>query len=235
MTWTAKRFWAQATVDPEGAGFGVRLDGRPVKTPAKSAFVVPTRALAEAVAAEWQAQGEILDPRSMPVTRAVNAALDKVAVQFDEVAAMLAGYGDSDLLCYRAQAPQALVARQAAAWDPLLDWARATYGARLFTVQGVMHRGQSPDALRKLAAPLSQMTAFELTAMHDLVSLSGSLVIGLAGFTGARPLADLWRASRIDEEWQAEQWGADAEEVAAAEAKRTAFERAGQFLDLLRV
>ena len=145
MTWTAKRFWTDATVEEAAQGFTVRLDGRAVKTPAKAELVVPTTAMAEAIAQEWQAQDEVIDPNSMPVTRSANAAIDKVTAQFKEVADMLAAYGDSDVTCYRADTPDSLVARQAAAWDPLLEWAAVTFGARLFPVQGVMHAPQRPD------------------------------------------------------------------------------------------
>lgn len=232
MSWTAKRFWKEARVQAEGDGFTVRLDGRGVKTPAKAAFVMPTRAMAEASAAEWDAQEETIDPLTMPVTRAVNAAIDKVSHQFDEVAEMLAAYGDADLTCYRAASPVALVARQAEVWDPLLDWAEKTYGARLSPVAGVMHAPQDAAALARLRAPLFAMTPFELTAMHDLVSLSGSLVIGLSAFTGAQTKERLWLASRTDELWQIEQWGADdlAEEEAAL--KEQAFFDAVRFKDL---
>lgn len=232
--WAPKRFWTDATVEPRGRGFTVRLDGRAVKTPAKAAFEMPSRALAEAAAEEWRAQQDVVDPKTMPVTRAVNAAIDKVTPQFGEVVALLAEYGDSDLTCYRAAAPAGLVARQAEIWDPLLDWAAQTYQARLIPVEGVMYASQDARALANLAAPLGKMTPFELTAMHDLVSLSGSLVIGLAGFDGARPLDALWQASRVDEDWQIAQWGADEEAAEVAQAKRAAFMQAGQFLDSLR-
>lgn len=233
--WAPKRFWTEATVEPCAAGFTVRLDGRAVKTPAKAAFEMPSQALAEAAAEEWRDQKDMVDPKTMPVTRAVNAAIDKVTPQFDEVVALLAEFGDSDVTCYRAALPEGLVARQAAIWDPLLDWAAEAYQARLVPVEGVMHAAQDARALARLAAPLKQMTAFELTAMHDLVSLSGSLVIGLAAFDGARPLETLWEASRVDEEWQIAQWGVDDEAAEVAQAKRDAFLQAGRFLDFLRV
>jgi len=139
--WVPKRFWKEATVEREAQGFGVRLDGRGVKTPAKTALILPSRALAEAVAAEWDAQEEKIDPTTMPVTRAANAALDKVRAQFDEVAGLIAAYGETDLLCYRADAPQELADRQAEAWDPLLDWAEAALG-----------EGRLADALAELQA-----------------------------------------------------------------------------------
>ena len=138
--WKARRFWKSVTVEPLDEGFGIRLDDRPVRTPGKLALRVPTRALAQEIAEEWELQDGVIDPLSMPFTRAANSAVEKVAPQRAEVAAMLAGYGDSDLLCYRAAAPDELVARQAAAWDPLLDWAKTRHGARLIPVQGVMYK-----------------------------------------------------------------------------------------------
>ena len=232
--WKVKRFWKAAQVAQTDTGFSIRLDSRPVRTPAKVLLEVPTEALAEAVAAEWDAQSDAVNPATMPVTRAANAAIDKVAVQFGEVAGMLAAYGDSDLTCYRAAEPWELAERQAAAWNPLLDWAADHFGARLIPRVGVIHQPQSEGALGRLAAPLRSMNAFELTAMHDLVSLSGSLIIGLAASENAWPVGDLWKWSRIDEDWQVEQWGKDEEASAQALQKADAFRQAARFLALAR-
>ncbi|GGE17110.1 ATPase [Primorskyibacter flagellatus] len=233
--WAARRFWKAAAVTEGPEGFGIALDGRGVRTPAKAPLIVPTRALAEAIAAEWAAQGDTVDPRTMPATRGANAAIDKVAVQHAEVADMLAAYGDSDLLCYRADAPDELVARQAEGWDPMLDWAAETYGARLETRTGIMHDPQPASALARLAAEVHGMTAFELAAFHDLVSLSGSLVLGLAATRNAESAERLWDLSRIDEVWQAEQWGADEDAEQAAAVKRESFLNAKRFYDASRV
>lgn len=230
--WKARRFWNEARVTQADGGFSVALDGRPVKTPAKAPLVVPTAQMAEAVAAEWDAQQDEIQPATMPVTRAANAAIDKVAAQHAEVAAMIAAYGDSDLLCYRADSPQELAARQAAAWDPFLDWADRTFGARLIPVVGVMHAPQAPEALRRLGEPVHAMDPFSLTAFHDLVSLSGSLVLGLAAVHEAEDIGALWRLSRIDETWQEEQWGVDEEARAQAEVKESEFHAAKRFHDL---
>ena len=232
--WTVKRFWKEATAVEAPDGYAVELDGRPVRTPAKVPLVFPTLALAQAAALEWDAQQGKVDPGTMPVTRAGNASIDKVAVAHAEVVEMLAAYADSDLLCYRAPHPEELIARQSAAWDPLLDWAHDTYGARLSTVVGVVHVPQDDDALRRLCAPLHDMTAFEITAMHDLISLSGSLVIGLAAASNHLPVEELWRLSRIDEAFQIEQWGADDEAEAQALIKERAFLDADRFLRLTR-
>lgn len=232
--WKAKRFWKAAAVTEAGGGFTVELDGRPVKTPAKAALIVPSRALAQEIAQEWDAQEGEIRPAGMPATRFANAAIDKVAHQHGEVAQMLAGYGDADLLCYRAAGPVELVQRQVAAWDPLLDWAESVLGARLVPVQGVMHVAQARCALEHLAGQVRQMDHFSLTAFHDLVSLSGSLIIGFAALHDVHPPETLWRLSRIDEAWQAELWGRDEEAHAAAQRKQADFFNAKRFYDHLR-
>lgn len=221
--WKAKRFWKEAAVVRQGDGFAVELDGRLIKTPAKRALSVPTQEMAQAIAAEWDAQEGVINPNTMPVTKTANAALDKVAVQHGEVAALLAAYGDADLLCYRAESPEELVQRQADQWDPMLDWAAETLGARLLPRTGVMHVPQDPHALEVLRTQTSGFDAFELAAFHDLVSLSGSLVLGFAATRGAKTAEDLWDISRLDEIWQEEQWGEDEEATAMALIKRDAF------------
>lgn len=232
--WKVKRFWEEATVADATGGFTVQLDGRPVRTPAKSALVVPTRALARAIADEWQAQEGQIDPAKMPITRSANAAIDKVSIQHAEVAEMIAAYGDADLTCYRADEPDGLVARQAAAWDPLLEWADSHLGARLQLVQGVMHAPQHPEALSSLSERVQAMDAFALTAFHDLVSLSGSLVIGFAAIHELHPAQVLWQMSRIDETWQEELWGEDEEALQLAARKESDFLHAKRFYDLAR-
>lgn len=232
--WKAKRFWKEAKADETGTGFTVRLDGRPVKTPAKASLAVPTRALAERIAEEWNTQEGEIDPLSMPFTRSANAAIDKVGPQHGEVAGLIAEYGDSDLLCYRAEGPETLCARQSAAWDPLLDWAADALEARLHPVAGVMHHPQDRAALERLAARVHGMDAFTLTAFHDLVGISGSLIIGFAALHDLRPAPELWALSRIDETWQAEQWGADEEAEAQAARKESDFLHAKAFHDLVR-
>ena len=227
--WAAKRFWREVSVVPEEGAFALRLDGRALRTPAKAALRMPTAPLAEAVAGEWRAVEEVVNPLAMPLTRAANAAIDKVAPQREAVVGELAGFGASDLLSYRAAAPEGLVERQAAAWDPLLDWAEATHGARLAVTIGVMPVAQDPAALERLAAPLRAADAFALTALSDLVALSGSLVIGLAAVSGAWEADDLWERSRIDERWQEEVWGRDEEAAETAALRRRDFLGARRF------
>ena len=228
--WAPRRFWKAVSVQDGGGGWEIRLDGRPLLTPLKAPLVLPTRALADALAGEWDSVGERVDPGAMPWTRAANSAVDKVAPQREGVIALLTEYGATDLVSYRAGVPETLAARQAAAWDPLLDWAEATYGARLAVTTGVMPLQQDPEALFRLAAPLRGADAFALTALHDLVALTGSLVIGLAAAGEAEPPAALWDRSRIDETFQAEQWGQDDEADRAAAARRAEFLHAHRFL-----
>ena len=227
--WKARRFWSAVRVEPAERGFRLMLDGRPVLTPAKAELRLPTRAMAEAVAAEWQAVGDVVDPMAMPVTRSVNAAIDKVTPQFAEVAGLIAAYGGSDLLCYRAVAPTELIARQAAGWDPLLNWAAKALGAPLQVTTGIAPVPQPATSLAALAARVRALTPFGLTALHDLVSLSGSLILGLAATEGHLPPDTLWPLSRIDEDWQARLWGRDPEAEAAAARKEADFRHAFRF------
>jgi chaperone required for assembly of F1-ATPase len=230
--WSARRFWTDATVRPEGGGFTVLLDTRPVRTPLKAPLILPTEALAQEVAAEWQAQTAVVTPATMPFTRAANSAIDTVIPQHDAVAEMLAAYGASDLLCYRATGPGALIARQAAAWDPLLDWSATALQAPLRVTAGVMHVDQPPASLAALATAVRALSAFQLAAFHDLVALSGSLVLALAVTRGRLTVGDAWEASRIDETWQIEQWGADEEAAELAARKRADFLQADRFFAL---
>ncbi|WP_145104763.1 ATP12 family chaperone protein [Cereibacter sediminicola] len=230
--WVAKRFWKDVSVVEDAGGFAVLLDERALRTPAKRPLILPTRPLAEAVADEWRAQEGEVRPRTMPFTRSANSALDKVVPQFDEVAAMLAAYGGTDLLCYRAPAPAALTARQAEAWDPLLAWAAEALGAPLEPTVGVMHRPQPEESLRRLAERVGALSPFQVAAFHDLVAISNSLVLAF-GVTEGRLLAEeAWELSRIDETWQVEQWGEDEEAAEIEAARRAAFLQAARFYAL---
>jgi len=230
--WKPKRFWTDSSVVETDGGYTVELDGRSVKTPAKAGLILPTRAMADAVAAEWDAQEKEVNPASMPFTRSANAAIDKVRLQHAEVADMLADYGDSDLLCYRATHPEALQQRQAQQWDPALDWADHALGVRLIPVAGVLHQPQPEKAVQTLRQQVHALDAFQLAAFHDLVSLSGSLILGFAAAQNWRDAEEIWAVSRLDEEWQIEQWGHDDEAYATAETKKAAFLHAKRFFDL---
>lgn len=232
--WAAKRFWAVVEVAETGRGFEIRLDGRPLRTPARAPLSVPTRALAARLAAEWQAQDERIDPASMPSTRMANTAIDRVAPRRGSVLEQLLAYGATDLLCYRAEAPEGLAARQADAWDPWLDWAAARFGARLSVTRGVLPVAQPEDSLHALRAAMAGFDAFELAALSELVSLPASLILGLAAFEGRETPEALWRAGRLDELWQIAQWGADAEAERANAIRYAAFEEAARFAEALR-
>lgn len=230
--WAAKRFWTETCVVVRDTGHGIDLDGRPVRTPSGLPLVLPTSAAAAAVAAEWDAQAGIIDPGSMPMTRMANSALEKVMPQMDAVRAHLADYAATDLLCYRAAGPAALVQRQAAGWDPVLDWARRTHGADLRVTTGVMPVDQDPALLDRLAARMVPMTAFRLTGFHDLVALSGSFVLALAVAEEALDAAQAFALSRLDEIWQSEQWGRDETATEAADFRSAAFLDAERFIRL---
>ncbi|SFB00439.1 Chaperone required for the assembly of the F1-ATPase [Poseidonocella pacifica] len=232
--WAAKRFWKTAEVIAKADGFTVQLDGRPVRTPAKAPLVVPSQQMAAAIAAEWDAQDEKINPLSMPVTRAANATVDKVVPQFDDVAALLASYGETDLLCYRAVAPETLALRQSEAWDPLLEWAADRFGARLHAMPGVMYQPQPQESIDRLAAEVRRHDPFELTALNEVVTLSGSLIIGLAVTERHLEAEDLWNRSLVDEIYQREVWGADEEADATRALKQNDFLQARRFLDLHR-
>ena len=224
-----KRFWKTATVVDRDGGFGVALDARTVNTPNKTPLVLPTFQMAEAIAAEWDAQVEKIDPLTMPVTRAANSSVDKVAPQQAEVVANLASYGDSDLLCYRAAGPVELIARQAERWDPVLDWAAQEFGTRLNVCEGVMHVDQDAALLAKLHAEVASMSNFALAGAHDLIAISGSLILALGVTRGAFAPEDAWLLSRLDEHWQTEQWGEDEEAMAHEALKQEAFLNAARF------
>ena len=233
-----KVFWSEvSTVAAEGKGDGaraIRLDTRLVKTPGRTDLILPNPALADAVAAEWRAQTGEVDPATMPLTRSANSAIDRVSRQFDDVAAEIAAYGGTDLLCYRAPHPEALAARQAEAWDPLLAWAEQSLGAALAQTSGVLPVSQAPEALAALDQAVRACSAWELTALHPLVTLSGSLILGLAVEQRRLEPEVAWQISRIDEQWNIEQWGEDTEAARQAERKRQEFHQAARLLTLLR-
>lgn len=227
--WTARRFWKDVMIEPADRGWQVCLDGRPVKTPAKRALILPTRALAEAVAAEWRAVDDRIDPAAMPFTRSANSAIDKVAPQRDAVVLLISAYGETDLLCYRAEAPEELAALQERAWGPMLSWAADRLGAPLVVTRGVVPIPQPAASLDALAARVGAMTVFELTALHDLVAMTGSLVLGLAVAIGGFAPEKIWADAQVDDEWQIARWGTDEEAVAVIAARKTAFLDADRF------
>lgn len=230
--WKAKRFWTETTVERVGDGWQVLLDGRPVRTPRKAAMILPTQDMAQAVAAEWDAQQGLINPLLMPMTRSANAAIDKVATQHAEVAAMLAAYAETDLLCHRADAPVELVDQQNKGWNPVLAWAETTYSAPLNVVTGILPAPQPDQSLATYARIVAGYPPFSLTALHDLVALSGSLLLALHVADGQMPPESAWQLSRIDEDWQIALWGEDEEAAEEAAIKRAAFLHAASFLRL---
>jgi len=225
-----KRFYKAATV---GEGRRILLDGKPVKTPGRRDLALPSDALAEAIADEWNAVGEQIDPRAMKLSGLANAALDRIAPDPAGFARGLAAYGESDLLCYRAEAPAGLVRRQSESWDPIIAWAQQRYDAVFELATGVVHVAQPAETLARLDAALAALDPFALAGLSPLVTVSGSLLIALALAEGALPLGTAWAAATLDEQWQAEQWGEDCEAAAALANRRRDFEAAARFLALL--
>jgi len=230
--WKLKRFWSQSSVQQTDQGYAILLDGRSVKTPAKSDLIVPTEQMALAIAREWDAQTEEIQPTTMPMTRAANAAIDKVRLQFEEVTDLILAYGETDLLYYRADAPAELVERQTQQWDPLLDWAKSRFGVTPIIGQGVMFVAQEPNILAKFEPTVKNMSAFHVAALHDLVGMTGSLILGLAVFERFVSAETAWNVSRLDENWQIEQWGQDEEAEKVAGQKHAAMLNADTFLQL---
>lgn len=225
-----KRFYEAATVGDAGA---ILLDGRPVRTPARRPLAVPSPTLADAIAGEWGAQGEKLDPRTMPLTGLANAAIDHAATDPSGFAAPLAAYARSDLLCYRAEGPSSLVARQAVEWDPPLAWARARYDVAFVVTSGIVPVAQPPATVARLAEAVTARDAFALAALAPLVTVSGSLILALAVAERAMTAEEALAAATLDEQWQVERWGDDPLAVAPREERRRDFLAAARFLDLL--
>ncbi len=228
-----KRFWKDASVAPAEGGFAIHLDGRPVRTPAREALLVERRALADAIAAEWAAQGEDVDPSSMPMTGFANAAIDRVTPDPLAFATDLGRYAEADLLCYRADAPAELAARQTEKWDPVLNWAGARYGARFHLGTGILHIPQDEDTVTHLKAAVALLDPFRLAALSPLVTISGSLVIALALADGALDPEVAFDLAHLDELWQVEQWGEDDLALKAREARKADFLAAARFIELL--
>lgn len=226
-----KRFWKHVDVD---ADRGVRLDGKPVRTPGRLPLVLPTDALAAAVANEWRSiEGEI-DPRAMPLTGLANAAIERVAADPALFAANLAAYAESDLLCYRAEGPAPLVERQTASWDPPLSWATQRYDVHFTVATGVIHQPQPDATIERLAVAIAARDPFELAALSPIVTITGSLVLGLALAERAMNSDAIWAAANLDEDWQAEQWGVDPLAVRARDVRRAEFDAAARFLSLAK-
>ena len=228
-----KRVYKEVTTRPAAEGWGIALDGRPMRTPGRNDLVVPSAALARAIAAEWEAQEEEIRPATMPLTRLAATAIDRTAPQRERVIGETANYAGTDLLCYRAGHPPALAARQSEAWQPLIDWATLRYDAALAVTSGVIPTTQSPAALRAFAAAVAAQDDFRLTALHTLTAACGSLVIALALLEGRLDAEAAFAASQLDESFQIEAWGEDSEAAARRRALAADISAAARFVALL--
>lgn len=206
-----RRFYSRAEVFPHPQGWAVRLDGRPVRTPGRAEMVVPAAPIAEALAAEWQTQGERIDPGAMPLTRTVNSAIDGVRGREAEVVRDLLAYAGSDLLCYRAEHPRELVERQSASWNPLLNVTEASLGCRFRRATGIIHVPQPAEALAAVERRLAGLDSFVLAGLHVVTTLTGSVLLALAIRAGWLTPAEAWAAAHVDEDWQISLWGEDSE------------------------
>ncbi len=230
-----KRFYKDVSVSPVGDAYAILLDGRPVKTPQRNPLAVPLSGLADAIAAEWIAQGDDIIPASMPLTGLAQGALDQVDNERDRIVARIAAFADSDMLYYRADpGQQALIDHQAEQWDPLLDWARQRYNVSFNLIHGIRYQAQPDETIARLASVVEAQDGLTVAAMLSLVGLSGSLIATLALVEEARDTDTLWPLVNLEELWQEQQWGRDDQAVAARNIKRAEFEAAARFLDLSR-
>ena len=226
-----RRFFKEVTVSSDN---GIMLDTRVLKTPLKAVLKLPMPALAEAIAAEWREQGEHIRPLSMPITRLANTAIDRVGAERDKIKAEILEFAGSDMVCYRAESPPALISRQAELWDPVIDWARSVTDAPFVVTTGVMHVEQPEAAIKAFAVHLHAMDDFTIAVLHNLTTLTGSAL--LAAMIEARAIDSraAWAAAFADEDWQIEQWGED-EEASLLRARRLKeFEACCRFLATLR-
>lgn len=229
-----RRFYAVASVAPAAGGFALLLDGRGARTPARNPLVFPTQALAELAASEWAGQGEAIDPATMPVARIANSAIDGVAAAIAETRAELAAFAETDLLYYRAGAPEKLVEAQALAYDPVLDWAHERYGVRFVLAEGVIHLRQPERSLNAIRAELEAVAEpFALAALHVMTTLTGSILLALGVLRGGLTAAEAWRIAHIDEDFQISQWGADDEAMARRAARWREMEAAAKIAEAL--
>lgn len=227
-----KRFYTEVSVGEGEGGFTILLDGRPVRTPARNLLAVPSRALAEAMAAEWAAQQSEINPFLMPLTRLVNVALDRVAPEAEAVRDEVVQYAGSDMLFYRADGPQGLVSRQAERWDPVLDWLSGAHGARFFLSEGVRHVAQPDEALARVRALVPE-APLALAAVHSMTTLTGSALLALAVAQGTLGVDEAWAAAHVDEDWNRAQWGEDEAASARRAARRIEMDAAAKLLALL--
>jgi chaperone required for assembly of F1-ATPase len=228
-----KRVYREVTTLPVSGGWGIALDGRPMRTPGRSELIVPSAALAAAIAAEWEAQQGDIRPATMPLTRLAATALDRTRAHRGLAVAEAANYAGTDLVCYRAEHPPALVARQQETWQPLIDWAMRRYDAGLTVTSGIVPQPQPPATLKAFAAAVAAQDDFRLTALHTATAALGSLVIALALLEGRLDAEAAFAASQLDESFQIEAWGEDAEAAARRQALAEDIAAAARFVQLL--
>lgn len=230
-----KRFYKDVSVSPVDGAFAISLDGRPMKTPQRNPLAVPASGLADAIAAEWAAQGEDIIPASMPLTGLAQGALDQVDNERERIVSRIAAFADSDMLYYRAdQGQQALIDHQAEHWDPLLDWARHRYDVGFNLIHGIRYEPQPVETIMHLASVVEAQDGFTVAAMLSLVGLSGSLIATLALVERAYDADTLWPLVNLEELWQEQQWGRDDQAVVARGIKQAEFQAAARFLELSR-
>lgn len=225
-----RRFYKAATAGANDDGFAVLLDGKPVRTPGRKPLAVADRRIAEALAAEWAAQGEHIDPATMPLTRLVNAALDRVAGEMAAVRAEIVKYAGSDLICYRAEGPQSLLDVQAAVWDPLVAWTREALGVRLVLAAGIVHAAQGEALAGAVDRMLQPLDALALTAVSSATTLTGSAIVALALLSGRLSVDEAWAAACVDEDWQMTQWGEDEAALAQRASRKRELDAAALVL-----
>jgi chaperone required for assembly of F1-ATPase len=228
-----KRFYDQVAIKDEGVVVSVLLDGRPVRTPGKAAFLLPNAALAEAVAEEWRGQGTCIDPQTMPLTRLANSVIDGVKGAEGAVVDDILNYARSDLLCYRAEGPNGLVALQTKHWDPILVWAKQDLGAPMRLAEGVMHVDQQPASLDAIKQRLETFDLWHLAALHVMTGVTGSALLALAVLLQRFSPEEGWDAAHVDEDWQIAQWGGDEEAKQRRANRHRDFAAAARLLTLL--
>ena len=231
-TGPARRFYKQVAVTGTAAPFAIALDERTLRTPLKRPLDLPTKALAEALAAEWEAQAEKIQPHTMPFTKLANTALDRVATDKDRIIGEIVDFAGSDLVCYRAATPPDLVERQARIWQPVLDWSHTAFGGEFQATEGILHIAQPETSLAALRDYLSTKSPWALTALHNMTTLTGSALISAMAVDRGLPPAEAWLAAHVDEDWQIEQWGWDEEARHRRDFRKREFDTCLRFCEL---
>lgn len=229
-----KRFYEAVRIKQVQNGHTILLDGKPLRTPARAELVLPTEALALAIAGEWDAQGEKIEPETMGLTNRANTALDAVRGREEQVVEEIVAYAGSDLLCYRAEKPEGLSELQCGLWDPVLVWVEEEFGAWFKIQAGVSHITQPQESLAHVSDAFAAHDYFQLAILHTLTTLTGSALLALAHARGKLSADELWAAAHVDEDWQISQWGEDAEAKARRAVRRAEFDAGSRFLELSR-